>query len=86
MRAAAEVLEGAVSVERDGLDAFVADQVLDQLDLEALVLGAEDLERLGDRHVAAAERLVGGDVLRIASSIFGRSSSVIRTSAGNSKS
>ena len=63
MRAAAEVLEGAVAVERDGLDAFVADEVLDQLDLEALVLAAEDLDRLGDRHVAALELLVGGDVL-----------------------
>src|SRR5204863_2824051 len=55
VRAAAEVLEGPVAVERDDLDALVADQVLDQLDLEALVLGLEDLDRLGDGHVAAAE-------------------------------
>ncbi len=63
VRAAAEVLEVAVLVERDGLDAFVGDQVLDQLDLEALVFGAEVVERLGDRDVAAAEVLVGVDVL-----------------------
>ena len=62
VRAAAEVLEGAVAVERDGLDAFVRDQVLDQLDLVVLVLGLEDLDRLGDRDVAAGELLVGGDV------------------------
>ncbi len=60
---AAEVLEGTVAVERDGLDAFVADEVLDQLDLEALVLGAEDLDRLADGDVAAGELLVGADVL-----------------------
>ena len=63
VRAAAEVLEVAVAVERDGLDAFVVDQVFDQLDLEALVFGAEVVERLGDRDVAAAEVLVGVDVL-----------------------
>ena len=63
VRAAAEVLEGAVAVQRDGLDALVADEVLDQLDLEVLALAAEDLDRLGDRHVAALEGLVGGDVL-----------------------
>ena len=62
MRAAAEVLEGAVAVERDGLDAFVRDQVLDQLDLVVLALAAEDLDRLGDRDVAARELLVGVDV------------------------
>ena len=62
VRAAAEVLERAVAIERDRLDPFVADQVLDQLDLEALVLVAEDLDRLGDRDVAALEALVGGDV------------------------
>ena len=62
MGAAAEVLEGAVAVERDGLDAFVGDQVFDQLDLVALVLGLEDLDRLGDRDVAARELLLGGDV------------------------
>ena len=62
MRAAAEVLEGAVAVERDGLDAFVRDQVVDQLDLVVLALGLEDLDRLGDRHVATLEGLVGLDV------------------------
>jgi hypothetical protein len=35
----------------------------DQLDLEALVLGAEDVERLPHRDVAAGEVLVGGNVL-----------------------
>ena len=39
------------------------DQVLDQLDLVVLALGAEALERLVDRDVLARERLVGGDVL-----------------------
>src|SRR4029077_19167387 len=63
VRASAEILEGAVAVERDGLDAFVADEILDQLDLEVLALPAEDLDRLGHRHVAALELLVGGDVL-----------------------
>jgi hypothetical protein len=43
VRAATEVLEGAVLVEGDDLDPFVADEVLDQLDLEALVLGLEAL-------------------------------------------
>ena len=45
---AAEVGEGAVGVERDGLDALVADQVLDQLDLVVLALAAEALDRLVD--------------------------------------
>ena len=63
VRAAAQVGERAVGVERDGLDAVVADEVLDQLDLVVLALGAEALERLGDGHVLALERLVGGDVL-----------------------
>jgi hypothetical protein len=62
VRAAAEVLERAVAVERDGLHPFVADQVLDQLDLVVLALGAEDLDRLVRREVAALERLVGLDV------------------------
>ena len=43
--------------------AVFADEVLDQLDLVVLVLGAEALERLGDGHVLAHERLVGADVL-----------------------
>ena len=64
MRAAAEVLEGAVAVQRDRLDALVADQVLDQLDLVVLALLPEQLDRLGGRDVAALERLVGLDVAR----------------------
>jgi hypothetical protein len=61
-RATAEVLEGAVAVERDGLDPFAGDQIADQLDLVVLALALEDLDRLGDRHVAALEGLVGLDV------------------------
>ena len=63
MRAAAEVGERAVAIQRDGLDALVADQVLDQLDLVGLVLGAEALDRLGGGELRPLERLVGGDVL-----------------------
>ena len=63
VRAAAEVGEGAVRVERDRLDARVADQVLDQLDLVGLVLGAEALERLLDPDVLARELLLRADVL-----------------------
>ena len=62
VRAAAEILEGTVAVERDRLRAFVGDQVLDQLDLELLVLGPEDLDRFGDGHVTPLELLVGLDV------------------------
>ena len=77
MRAAAEVLEGPVAVQRDGLDALVADQVLDQLDLVGLVLAAKALDRLGD--AAASERSNGSSAAmcsRIASSIRSRSASV----------
>ena len=63
VRAAAEVGERAVAVERDRLHALVAHQVLDQLDLVGLALGLEALERLGHGHVLALERLVGLDVL-----------------------
>jgi hypothetical protein len=63
VRAAAEVGEGAVGVERDRVDAVVADQVLDELDLVVLAFRAEALERLGDRDVLAHEGFVGGDVL-----------------------
>ena len=63
MRPAAEVGEGAVAVERDGLGALVADQVLDQLDLVVLTLAPEALDRLGHREVGALEVLVGLDVL-----------------------
>jgi hypothetical protein len=41
VRPAAEVCERAVGVKRDRLDAFVADQVLDELDLVVLVFGLE---------------------------------------------
>src|SRR3954453_6432832 len=63
VRAAAEVDERAVAVERDGLDALVAHEVLDQLDLVVLALGPEALERLLDGEVGALEGLVGADVL-----------------------
>ena len=46
VRAAAEVEERAVLVEADGVDALVADEVLDQLDLVVLALLAEVLDRL----------------------------------------
>ena len=48
VRAAAEVLEGPVAIQRDGLDALVADQVLDQLDLVCLAL------RRGSSSIASA--------------------------------
>src|SRR5207237_2864688 len=60
---AAEVDERPVAVEGDRLDALVADEVLDQLDLVRLVLLEEPLERLGGRYVGALEALVGLDVL-----------------------
>ena len=67
VRAAAQIGERTVGVERDGLERVggvgIPDQVLDQLDLVVLALGLEALERLGDGHVLAHERLVGGDVL-----------------------
>src|SRR6185503_234408 len=53
VRAAAEVGERAVRVERDGLHAFSVDEVLDQLDLVRLVLAHEAPERLADRDVLA---------------------------------
>ena len=62
MRAPAEVLEGPVAIQRDRLDALVADQVLDQLDLVVLVLPAEQLDRLAGRQLAPLEGLVRGDV------------------------
>ena len=63
VRPAAQVGEGAVGVERDGVDAVVLHQILDELDLVVLALAAEALERLLDRDVLAREGLVGGDVL-----------------------
>ncbi len=66
MRAAAEVGERAVAIERHGRQRVggigVADEVLDQLHLVALVLAAEARERLVDADVTALERLVGIDV------------------------
>ena len=62
VRPAAEVLEVAVAVEADGLDALLRLEVLDQLDLVVLPLGAELLQRLVGGHVAPLERLVGLDV------------------------
>ena len=63
VRAAAEVGEGAVAVERDGLHAVGGDEILDQLDLVVLPLGTKALDRLGHGKLAALEGLVGGDVL-----------------------
>ena len=74
MGAAAEVLEGPVAVQRDGLHPLVADQVLDQLHLVGLVLGAELLDRLAGRR--ASRRSNGSSALMcaaIASSIRSRS-------------
>ena len=63
VRAAAEVGERAVGVERDRVDPVVPDEVLDQLDLVVLVLALEALERLLGRDVLTLEVLVGRDVL-----------------------
>ena len=63
VRAAAEVGERAVGVERDRLDPVVAHEVLDQLDLVVLPLAHEPLERRAGRHVLALEDLVGLHVL-----------------------
>ena len=62
MGSAAEVFERAVAVERDGLDAFVGDQVFDQLDFVVLALFAEDRHCFVYRQVATLELLVGLDV------------------------
>ncbi len=63
VRSTAEVGERPVAVQAHGLDALGANEVLDELDLVGLVLGAEALDRLLDRHVLALERLRRGDVL-----------------------
>src|SRR5215218_1463586 len=57
VRAAAEVGERAVGVERDGLGALVAYEVIDQLDLVGLVLGAEALDRVSGADILAREAL-----------------------------
>ena len=64
VRAAAQVQEGAVPVQRDRLHPLIALQVLDQLDLVRLVLGAEALDRLVGAGLGSLERLVGLDVRR----------------------
>ncbi len=63
MRAAAQVGEGPVPVERDGRHPLVCDQVTDELDLVVLILGREALLGLGDRKLRALERLVRRHVL-----------------------
>ena len=63
VRAAAQVGEGPVRVQRDGVDALVADQVLDQLHLVGLVLGPEARDRGAGADVLARERLARLDVL-----------------------
>ena len=64
VRAATQVDEGAVPVQRHRLDPLVGLQVLDQLDLVRLVLGAKPLDRLVGADLGALERLVGLDVGR----------------------
>ena len=64
MRATAEVHEGPVSIQRDPLHPLVAHQVLDQLDLVRLLLGAEALDRLAGGALGALEGLIGFDVSR----------------------
>ena len=54
---------GPLRVHRDVVDALVADQVLDQLDLVVLALAGEVVQRVARRPLAALERLVGLDVL-----------------------
>ena len=48
MRAAAEVGERPVGVERHGFNALVADEILDQLNLVVLLFATEALKRVGD--------------------------------------
>ena len=62
VRTPAEVDEGAVAVERDGLRAVVPHQVLDQLHLVGLIGRAEPLDRLRRGQVGPLERLIGLDV------------------------
>ena len=86
VRAAAEVGERAVGVERDRLDAGVRDQVVDQLDLVVLVLAAEALERL---LVVTSSRAKCSSALtcsRIFASMRSKSCSETVTPSGNSKS
>ena len=63
VRAPAEIREGPVGVQRDGVDVLVCDEVLDQLHLVVLALGEEAFEPLHDRDVPTDKRLVRGDVL-----------------------
>ena len=67
VRAAAEVGERPVGVERDGVQRVggicIPEEILDQLDLVVLTLVAEARERLTDRDLLAGEDLIGLDVL-----------------------
>ena len=67
VRAAAEVGERAVRVERDALDGravlAVRDEIVDQLDLVVLPLGEEAGAGIGDRQLFAVELLRGLHVL-----------------------
>ena len=63
MRAAAEVGERTIRVERDGFNALVADQILNQLNLVVLLLTAEALKCVSDAHLFAFEALPRFDVL-----------------------
>ena len=51
-------------------------QVVEDLDLERLAALLEEGAALGRRQLAADERMVGGDALRIRSSMAARSSGV----------
>src|SRR2546428_9122549 len=62
VRAATEVDERAVPVQRNRLYPLVSHEVLDQLDLVGLILGSEALDSLAGRELAALEGLVRLDV------------------------
>jgi hypothetical protein len=62
VRPAAQVGERPVGVQGHGVGALVADDVLDELDLVVLALGAVALEGLRGGDLLAHERLVGLDV------------------------
>src|SRR5437764_2679452 len=57
VRPSTQVDEGAVAIQRHPLDPLVMYEVLDQLDLVRLILGAEPLDRLAGRHLGALEPL-----------------------------
>jgi hypothetical protein len=62
VRAAAQIGERTVGVERDAGGAFVLDEVLDELDLVGLLLFVEALNGVRDGDLLAHERLLGVDV------------------------